>query len=77
MGAACEDGEDGGSQGRGVIGQDCLAVPPLGRKRPKYTQHTDLRPEKHYCSLGQNKHSSDLIQTLEAETHFPVTSSQI
>lgn len=43
-GAACEDGEEGGPQVSGLIGQDCLDIPTLGRKMPEDTQHSDLQP---------------------------------
>lgn len=43
-GAACEDGDEGGPPGTGLIGQDCLDISILGRKTPEDTQHSDLKP---------------------------------
>lgn len=42
-GAACEDGGERGPQGSGLIGQNCLDTPTLGRKMPEDTQHSDLK----------------------------------
>lgn len=50
--------------------------PPLwAGKCQRYTGPTDLKPENHTAIWGQKECSSDLIQTLEAEIHFPVTFS--
>lgn len=65
VGAAREDGKDGGPHSGGVIGQDCLAVATLGTRRPEDTQHTDLKPENHHDSLGQVEHNGNLMQTPE------------
>lgn len=53
-GAAFEDGENGGPQGGGVIGQVCLDIPTLGREMPEDTQHTDPKPKTHRDSGGKS-----------------------